>query len=100
MEKKSCPFCDSTNLDISEKGNKKCVYCKDCNTYGPRVLVYSLPENWSSFMPNCHYFKNIKDLHNNSSDDNYHPIFEKHDDSEVPYEWYTEEAIRRWNERK
>ncbi len=44
---KPCPFCGSNKLDISAKrvqtydytNYRTCVYCKDCNTYGPRVLV-------------------------------------------------------------
>ena len=44
---KPCPFCGSMKLDISAKRSqtydytnyRTCVYCKACNTYGPRVLV-------------------------------------------------------------
>jgi len=44
---KPCPFCGSMKLDISAKraqtydiiNYRTCVYCKNCNSYGPRVLV-------------------------------------------------------------
>jgi len=47
MELKPCPFCGSTKLDISAKrvqtydytNYRTCVYCKNCNSYGPRVLI-------------------------------------------------------------
>lgn len=43
---KPCPFCGSTKLDISVKrvqtneytNYRTCVYCKNCNSYGPRVV--------------------------------------------------------------
>lgn len=43
---KPCPFCNSDKLDFSKKvatsiytGTyvRACIYCKNCNTYGPRV---------------------------------------------------------------
>jgi hypothetical protein len=45
MELKSCPFCGSNKLEYSIKttsslkkvGYNCCIYCKNCNTYGPRV---------------------------------------------------------------
>lgn len=50
---KPCPFCGSTKLDISAKrvqtydytNYKTCIYCKDCNSYGPRVLVKHVEPN-------------------------------------------------------
>lgn len=46
---KPCPFCGSTKLDISCKTAtgalvngriyRTSVYCKNCNTYGPRATV-------------------------------------------------------------
>ena len=46
---KPCPFCGSTKLDISCKTAtgalvngriyRTSVYCKSCNTYGPRATV-------------------------------------------------------------
>lgn len=41
-----CPFCDGDKLGVSFKQKRKlstvylhcCIYCKQCNTYGPRVL--------------------------------------------------------------
>lgn len=46
-EIRSCPFCGGKNIEISVKrkatsrGDKHhvCCYCKDCYTYGPRILV-------------------------------------------------------------
>lgn len=43
---KPCPFCESTGLSISDKTTRinhnrrrhVAVYCRFCNTYGPRVL--------------------------------------------------------------
>ena len=41
-----CPFCNSDKLEFSTKVAKSiytgtyvraCIYCKNCNTYGPRV---------------------------------------------------------------
>lgn len=42
---KPCPFCGSTKLDISSKraqtyditNYRVCIYCRNCNSYGPRV---------------------------------------------------------------
>lgn len=43
---KPCPFCGSTNLDysIKIKGHFEIyyhavIYCKNCRTYGPRVIT-------------------------------------------------------------
>lgn len=44
---KPCPFCRSTNIKYSVKTARVrfkdvyrvCMYCADCNTYGPRVIV-------------------------------------------------------------
>lgn len=94
-----CPFCGSTKLDISRKSNGHiCVYCENCQTYGPRVLKYSLPDNIKPW-PNIHYFKSLKDKKNNSGGDKYYPSFVKNDDTEIQYEWYYIEAVRRWNDR-
>ena len=48
-ELKPCPFCGGAKMDVSQKvvardhGTKVqyrvAVYCKSCNTYGPRVLT-------------------------------------------------------------
>ena len=47
-ELKPCPFCGSTKLGLSERVNSRkrmeasyrvAVYCKNCNCYGPRILV-------------------------------------------------------------
>ena len=55
IELKPCPFCGGAKLDVSEKsvardyGTMRCyhvaVYCKDCNTYGPRVLTEKVKNN-------------------------------------------------------
>lgn len=46
---RSCPFCNGDNLGYSIKvASRKrdsatyhvCIYCKDCNCYGSRVLVH------------------------------------------------------------
>lgn len=97
---KTCPFCNSTKLDISNKSNGHiCVYCRSCLTYGPRVLEYELPEDGKRPWMNKHYFKSLKDKKNNSDGNIYHPIYVKKDDSEVNHDWYYEESVRRWNER-
>ena len=54
-ELKPCPFCGSTKLGISEKSTARdygtavqyrvTVYCKKCNTYGPRVLTEKVKSN-------------------------------------------------------
>lgn len=44
---KPCSFCGSTKLDISSKRTQTyditnyrvCIYCRNCNSCGPRVLV-------------------------------------------------------------
>ena len=46
---KPCPFCGGEALDYSSKTvqcdygynrrERVCVYCEECNTYGPRVLT-------------------------------------------------------------
>lgn len=45
---KPCPFCNSRNIEYSIKVASRtqakanyhvCMYCKDCNCYGRRVLV-------------------------------------------------------------
>lgn len=96
---KPCPFCNSTKLDISEKTNGHiCVYCENCNTYGPRVKEYGLPENDDLFSK-WHYFKTLTDKKNNSDGNKYHPIYVKKDNSEVSHNWYYEESVRRWNDR-
>lgn len=98
---KPCPFCGSTKLDISSKSNgHTCVYCRSCLTYGPRVLEYGLPEDIKRPWKNIHYFKSLQDKRNNSDGNKYHPCFVKKDETEVPYEWYYEEAVRRWNIRR
>lgn len=96
---KPCPFCGSTKLYISSKSNgHTCVYCRSCLTYGPRVLEYALRED-SSWNSPIHWFKNLKDKKNNSKGNSYRPFYEHHDDSEVPYEWYYIEAVKKWNDR-
>ena len=53
LKLKSCPFCGSTKLDFSSKrvetydytNYRTCVYCKNCNSYGPRVLVKHVEPN-------------------------------------------------------
>lgn len=97
---KPCPFCGSTKLDISSKSNgHDCVFCKNCQTYGPRVLEYDLPEDTKNPWANIHYFKSLKDKKNNSDGDKYHPFFVKRDNTEIPYEWYYIEAVKKWNNR-
>ena len=96
---KPCPFCGSTKLDISDKTNgHTCVYCRSCQTYGPIVLVYRLPDKIKPW-PNIHYFKSLKDKQNNSDGDRYHPSFVKKDNTEVKYEWFYIETINKWNNR-
>lgn len=47
---KPCPFCGGKNIDYSIKVTSRkrdtanyhvCMYCKDCNCYGKRVLVHA-----------------------------------------------------------
>ena len=55
-EIKPCPFCGSTNLEISKKTatgalvdgriHRVAVYCKDCNTYGPRATIRDPEDSW------------------------------------------------------
>ena len=55
---KPCPFCSSTKLDISAKrvqthdytNYRTCVYCKSCNSYGPRVLVRCDEQNKPTYL--------------------------------------------------
>lgn len=55
---KPCPFCGSTKLDISSKraqtyditNYRVCVYCKNCNSYGPRVLVRCNKPNTPNYL--------------------------------------------------
>lgn len=52
---KPCPFCGSTRLGLSEKSVARdygtmtqyqvANYCKNCNTYGPRVLTEKIRSN-------------------------------------------------------
>lgn len=61
---KSCPFCGSNKLDISNKGKHISVFCKTCYTYGPRVLEYYLQskdDRWHGV-----YFKNLQDQKDNT----------------------------------
>ena len=54
-ELKPCPFCGSTDLEISSKCVQRdygteiqyqvCVYCKKCNAYGTRVLTEKVKKN-------------------------------------------------------
>lgn len=54
-ELKPCPFCGGVKLSISEKSVSRnynteiqyqvAVYCKICNTYGPRVLTEKIKNN-------------------------------------------------------
>lgn len=97
----ACPFCGSTKLDISSKSKGYiCVFCMNCHTYGPRILEYVLPENANEWNSPHHYFKSLKDLRSNSDGHKYRPSFIKNNDLEVPHNWYYEEAVRKWNERK
>ena len=62
---KECPFCHSTNLNYSIKirssYSKKymyhcCIYCKNCNTYGPRIRIETTN--------NLHYMEERVDIFN------------------------------------
>lgn len=89
-----CPFCGSTrnDLDISIKGNHVAVFCKKCHTYGPRVLCYAIHDRQYHY----HYFKNKKDLKANSIGREYLHS----DDSEITFDWFISEAVKKWNIRK
>ena len=52
---KPCPFCGSKRVKESSKRRQRlgkrdyfqiCIYCQDCNTYGPRVF---LDDNFTSY---------------------------------------------------
>lgn len=91
---KACPFCGSSNFDISHKSNGHiAVFCKGCHTYGPRVLEYIAHDKDVSYK--YHFFKSKKDRDTNTNG----LYFENVDNSEVSHEWYYEEAVNRWNKR-
>ena len=56
-----CPFCGSKNIDYSIKtaggtGYHMAMYCKDCNSYGKRVLIKPTETRRSDIEKNKQYY--------------------------------------------
>lgn len=41
LEKKPCPFCNSSDLDIANFGPGAAVECLNCEAQGPKVIIDS-----------------------------------------------------------